>query len=66
MMIPKVYGLIWLVVVASAAVLYFTGNFSDIVLTIFGFIFATLFFGFFLAVLPWWVDKIHQPKYHNR
>lgn len=65
-MIPKVYGLVWLVAVVLAAVLYFTGNFSDIVLTIFGFIFATLFFGFFLAVLPWWVDKIHQPKHYNQ
>ncbi len=66
MMIPQVYGSIWLVAVALAAVLYLTGNFSDLVLNIFSFIFATLFFGFFLAVLPWWVYKIHQPKYHNR
>lgn len=65
-MVPKVYALIWLLVVASAAVLYFTGNFSDIVLPIFGFISGTLFFGFFLAVLPWWVDKIHEPKLYNR
>ena len=65
-MIPKLYALLWLLVVGSAAVLYFTGNLNDIMLTVFAFVFSTLFFGFFIAVLPWWTYKIHEPKYHNR
>lgn len=51
-MVQKLYALAWLLVFAFAAVLYFTGNFNDIALATFGFTFATLFFGFFVAVLP--------------
>ena len=62
-MVPKVYTLIWVVVITAAAGSYFTGNFNDIVLTVFGFIFATLFLGFFVAVLPWLMDKHYTWKY---
>lgn len=65
-MVPRIYAAIWFVVLATAGTLYFTGNMSDVARSIFGFIFATLFFGFFVAVLPWWVDRIFQPKYHRR
>ena len=56
-MVRKVYTLIWLLVIAAAVGFYFTGNFSDLTLTVFGFVFSTLFFGFFVAVLPWLMDK---------
>lgn len=65
-MAPRVYALVWLLVVASAALFYATGNVNDLILTIFGFIFATLFAGFFLAVLPWWAHHIHEPKYYTK
>ena len=56
-MVPKVYTLTWLLVFAAAAGFYFTGNFNDITLTVFGFVFSALFFSFFVAVLPWLMDK---------
>ena len=64
-MVLRIYALIWLLVVASAALIFFTGNFNDLTLTVFGFIFSTLFFMGFLAVLPWWLDKIYAPKYYE-
>lgn len=62
-MLPKVYTLIWLLVIAAAGGVYFRGNFNDIALAIFGFTFATLFVGFFVAVLPWLMDKHFTWKY---
>lgn len=62
-MVPKVYTLIWVVVIAAAAGLYFTGNFNEIALNVFGFIFSTLLLGFFVAVLPWLMDKHYTWKY---
>ncbi|MEP6945563.1 MAG: hypothetical protein ABJA02_06560 [Acidobacteriota bacterium] len=62
-MVPKIYALIWLLTIAAAAGLYFTGNFNESVLTLFGFLASTLFFGFFVAVLPWWIDKHFTWKY---
>ena len=64
-MVLRIYALIWLLVVASAALIFFTGNINDLTLTVFGFIFSTLFFMGFLAVLPWWLDKIYAPKYYE-
>jgi len=60
--VPKVYTLIWVVVIAAAAGLYFTGNLNEVTLTIFGFISSTLFVGFFVAVLPWLMDKHYTWK----
>jgi 1,4-dihydroxy-2-naphthoate octaprenyltransferase len=62
-MVPKIYTSIWLLVIAAAAGFYFTSNLNEMALTVFGFIFATLFFGFFVAVLPWLVDKQYSWNY---
>lgn len=56
-MLVIIYALIWLLTAASAGLLYFTGNFNELTLTVFGFIFATHTFMGVVAVLPWWVDK---------
>ena len=56
-MLVVIYALIWLLTAMSAGLLYFTGNFNEMTLTVFGFIFSTLVFMGMTAVLPWWVDK---------
>jgi hypothetical protein len=58
-----IYALIWLLTGASAGLLYFTGNFKELTMTVFGFIFSTLVFMGLIAVLPWWVDKQYSWKY---
>ena len=62
-MVIIIYTLIWLLTAAVAGLLYFTGNFNELTLTVFGFIFSTLVFMGISAVLPWWVDKHYSPKY---
>ena len=62
-MIIKIYALIWLLVVGSAMALFFTGNFTEITLTVFGFIAATHIATGITVVLPWWVDKTHTWTY---
>jgi hypothetical protein len=63
LMVVIIYALIWLLAAASAGLLYFTGNFNDLTMTVFGFIFSTLVFMGMIAVLPWWVDKQYSWKY---
>jgi hypothetical protein len=58
-----IYALTWFLALAAAGVVYLTGNFNEMMVTIFGFIFATLFFAGFVAVLPFWVDERHTWKY---
>jgi hypothetical protein len=58
-----IYALIWAFTAAIAGLLYFTGNFSELTLTVFGFIFSTLVFMGAIAVLPWWLDKQYSWKY---
>ncbi len=58
-----IYVLIWFLVAAAAGVVYLTGNLSEITLTVFGFIFSTLFFAGLVAVLPFWVNERHSWKY---
>jgi hypothetical protein len=60
-MLIKIYFLIWFVAAVAAGVLYLSGSFNDIWLTIFGFFFSTLFFMGFVAVLPWWLSQPHTP-----
>lgn len=60
-MAPRMYLLAWILAVVSAGVFYKVGM-GDVARIVFGFIFTTLFFGFFVAFLPWWIDQIHQPK----
>lgn len=62
-MILKIYALIWLLVIAAAAGLLLTGNSSDIVLAVLGFISSTLFFGFYVAILPRLMEKHYTWKY---
>ena len=58
-----IYILTWFLVLAAAGVMYFTGSFNEMVLTVFGFVLSTLFFAGFLAVLPFWVDEHYLWKY---
>ena len=62
-MVTRIYALIWLVLLALTAAVYFTGNFTEMTLTVSGFIAATLFALGLTMVLPWWVDKTHTWKY---
>jgi hypothetical protein len=62
-MVVIIYALIWLLTAASAGLLYFTSNFNELTMTVFGFMFSTLVFMGLVAVLPWWVDKQYSWKY---
>jgi hypothetical protein len=62
-MILIIYALIWILTATSAGLLYFTGYFNELTMTVFGFIFSTLVFMGIIAVLPWWVDKQYAWKY---
>ena len=48
---------------AAAAALFLTGNFTELTITVFGFLFSTLVFMGMVAVLPWAVDKQFTPRY---
>lgn len=58
-----IYALTWVLAFAAAGVVYLTGNFNEMMVTIFGFIFATVFFAGVVLVLPFWVDERHSWKY---
>ena len=62
-MVIRIYALIWLLFAASVATAYFTGNFTEMTLTVFGFIGATILASGVTLVLPWWVDKRHTWTY---
>ena len=59
----RVYGTIWLVLAILAAGFYQASSSKDVVLTLFGFLFATLVAGFFIAVLPRLLDEHFTWKY---
>ena len=63
MMMTKIYALVWLLVAGTAGLFYFTSTLNEATLTVIGFIFSTLFFGFFVALLPWLMDKQYAWKY---
>ena len=65
-MVMKIYALIWVVVAASAGLLYFAGNLNELTLTVFGFIASTLFAIGIVTVLPWWMDKKYTWEYEGR
>ena len=65
-MVIKIYAFIWLMLIASAGLLFMTRGFSEMTLTIFGFALSTLVFAGIIAVLPWWVDKRYTWKYQDR
>lgn len=57
------YTLAWFLVLTATIAVYFTDNFNDMAQTIFGFIFATLFFALFVAVLPFLMDEWYSRNY---
>lgn len=59
----KIYALIWFLGLAAAGVVYLNGYFNETMVTIFGFIFATLFASGFLMVLPFLMDEHYSWKY---
>lgn len=60
-MIVKVYGLIWLVGILAAGILFLTGNFTPLVSVVFGFLsFGAIFMGM-IGVLP--TTEAPHPKH---
>ena len=62
MKVLKIYGVIWLFVLAALGFSYFTGLYNEMTLTIFGFSIATLWAMGLLAVLPALLDDHFSPK----
>ena len=62
-MVTKIYAWVWFVVAGVATLTYFTGNFNELTLTVFGFVFSTLLFAGLVMVLPWWLDKQYSWNY---
>lgn len=62
MLIAKIYGLIWLFVAATAAVLYLTGFLSPLVSILFGKIFIGLIFIGIIGLLPLWAKQQSSSK----
>jgi hypothetical protein len=62
-MVPKIYGLVWLLAFAFAAFLFATGAVGELTTALLGFTFSTLLAMGLFAVLPWWVDKNYAPGY---
>lgn len=58
-----IYALTWFLALGAAGLVYFTGYFNEMTLTVFGFIFSTLLFAGIVMVLPFWVDEHHSWKY---
>ena len=61
-----IYALIWFLVAAAAGFGYLTGYLNEMTLTVFGFIFSTLFFAGIVAVLPFWMDEHYTWNYEAR
>jgi hypothetical protein len=62
-MVTKIYGLVWLLMIGLAGLLYFTGIFNDLIMAVFGFALSTHIFAGLVLVLPWWVDRRYAWKY---
>lgn len=58
----RIYGLIWLLVLAATGVSYVTGLINAMTLPILGFLISTLTFMGFAAVLPVWLNDHFSPK----
>ncbi|HKP70490.1 MAG TPA: hypothetical protein VJV05_14475 [Pyrinomonadaceae bacterium] len=56
-MLVKIYAFAWLLLIAAAGALLGIVGSTELVLTVFGFAFSTLFFAGIVAVLPWQMDK---------
>lgn len=57
-MLTKLYGMLWLAVAVSMAVLFLAGAMNTLALIIFGFIIFALLYGGLISVLPFWAT--HQ------
>jgi len=63
-MLIIIYAFVW--ILAAAGILFAAGNFNETAVTVFGFLFSTLFFAGIVGVLPWWMDKWYSRYYrHN-
>jgi hypothetical protein len=58
MLAVRIYGLIWLFVIAAAALLYLIGFLSPIVVILFGKVVMGLVFIGIIGILPMWA--VHQ------
>ena len=58
-----IYVLSLFLVLAAAGVVYLTGNFNELMVTVFGFTFAALLGAGLVMVLPFWVDEHYSWKY---
>jgi hypothetical protein len=58
-----IYAVTWFLLLAAAGGVYITGYFNETMITVFGFIFATLLAAGILMVLPFWVDEHYSWKY---
>ena len=63
MIVARIYALVWFFVAAVAGVMYLTGYFNSVTLTVFGFIIAALTFIGMIAVLPSTVGHHYSPRY---
>jgi hypothetical protein len=59
-MLVKLYGIAWAVTLTLTAVLYLTGQFSSLTLTVLGFIYFALLYGGIISVIP--VTEFHGPS----
>ena len=66
MLAVRIYGLIWLFVVAAAALLYLIGFLSPIVVILFGKIVMGLVFLGIMGLLPMWATHQMSPKHKRR
>jgi hypothetical protein len=62
MLVARIYGLIWLLVAAAGALLYFTDSFNTATTILYGFIVSTLAGAGLLAVFPAVMTERHSPK----
>ncbi len=58
-----IYALTLVLALTAAGVVFFTGSFNEMMVIVFGFIFATIFFAGIVLVLPFWVDERYTWKY---
>ena len=58
-----IYAVTWFLLLAATGGVYITGYFNETMITVFGFIFATLLAAGILMVLPFWVDEHYSWKY---
>lgn len=65
MIILRIYALVWILVLAAAGGLFYSGSFNEVTLHIFGFVSATLLASGFVAVLPLWMDHHFAPKTYS-